>query len=394
MSEVASRGELTIGIDAINLRRGGGITHLREMLSAAIPEKLGLARIFVWGAQAELEYLPDQSWLIKVSVPAAGRGLLSRTIWQCLMLSRAARKVGCDVLFVPGGSYAGDFTPVVTMSRNMLPFEWRELRRYGCSFFTLKLGMLRWVQSRTYRRADGLIFLTRYAEEKVTKVVGNIDATTAIIPHGLSERFRLPPKVQRDIHAYNYNQPYRILYVSIVDHYKHQWNLVKAVSSLRREGFPLFLELVGPANKAALMRLENTLLQEGASEEWVRYSGAVAFDQLHKSYANADLGVFASSCENMPNILLETMASGLPIACSNRGPMPEILQGAGVYFDPEEPADIIRALREIICSAKTREDLSHASYDSSQQYSWSQCADMTLQFLIQIARKKVTYVQK
>lgn len=388
MSEVASRGGVTIGIDAINLRRGGGVTHLREILSAASPEKLGIARIFVWGAEAELEYLPDQSWLVKVSVPAAEKGLLSRTIWQYLKLSKTAREVGCDVLFVPGGSYAGNFMPIVTMSRNMLPFEWRELRRYGFSFFSLKLGVLRWVQSRTYRRADGLIFLTRYAQEKVTKVVGNIDATTAIIPHGLSERFRFPPKVQRDIHAYNYSQPYRILYVSIIDHYKHQWNLVKAVSSLRREGFPLFLELVGPANETALRRLENTLLQEGACEEWVRYSGAVAFDELHKAYANADLGVFASSCENMPNILLETMASGLPIACSNRGPMPEVLEGAGVYFDPEEPADIARALREIICSANAREELSQASYDRSQRYSWSQCADMTLHFLVQIAREK------
>jgi len=45
------------------------------------------------------------------------------------------------------------------------------------------------------------------------------------------------------------------------------------------------------------------------------------------------------------NILVEAMASGLPIACSNRGPMPEVLGDAGVYFDPEDPHDIARALR-------------------------------------------------
>ena len=35
----------------------------------------------------------------------------------------------------------------------------------------------------------------------------------------------------------------------------------------------------------------------------------------------------------MPNTLVEAMASGLPIACSDRGPMPEVLGDGGVLFD-------------------------------------------------------------
>ena len=56
----------------------------------------------------------------------------------------------------------------------------------------------------------------------------------------------------------------------------------------------------------------------------------------------------------MPNILLEGMESGLPIACSNRNPMPEALGDAGVYFDPEIVDDIARALRELIDSHTLR----------------------------------------
>jgi glycosyltransferase involved in cell wall biosynthesis len=50
----------------------------------------------------------------------------------------------------------------------------------------------------------------------------------------------------------------------------------------------------------------------------------------------------------MPNILLEAMAAGLPIACSNRGPMPEVLGTAGLYFNPENPAEIACAIRTVI----------------------------------------------
>ena len=50
--------------------------------------------------------------------------------------------------------------------------------------------------------------------------------------------------------------------------------------------------------------------------------------------SKANLFIFASSCENMPNTLLEGMASGLPIACSDRGPMPETLQDRGILSMP------------------------------------------------------------
>jgi glycosyltransferase involved in cell wall biosynthesis len=87
----------------------------------------------------------------------------------------------------------------------------------------------------------------------------------------------------------------------------------------------------------------------------------------------------------MPNILLEGMASGLPIACSDRGPMPEVLGDAGVYFDPEDPNDIARALRELIDSRELRSKLAKASFERAQGYSWLRCADQTFRFLADIA---------
>ena len=64
------------------------------------------------------------------------------------------------------------------------------------------------------------------------------------------------------------------------------------------------------------------------------------------------MGLFASSCENLPNILLETMGARLPIACSNRQPMPEILGEGGEYFDPEKSDTIYDAIIKLIHSSK------------------------------------------
>jgi len=378
----------TIGIDATNLRAGGGVTHLMELLRAVQPAQQHIDRIVVWGGKPTLKALEAQPWLSKCNPPASDKGLLKRTFWQRYRLSQAARDEGCDVLFVPGGSYAGNFHPVVTMSQNLLPFEMHELRRYGWTFFTLKLLLLRLVQSRSFRKTDGVIFLTEYARDVVLRVTRRLRGQTCIVPHGLNPRFNKAPKLQRPSAEYDDAHPYRVLYVSIIDQYKHQWHVVEAVAALRKQGFPIVLDLVGPAYPPALKRLNQTIDRLDFERRWVHYHGAIPFNELHLRYAQADLGLFASSCENMPNILLETMASGLPIACSNRGPMPEVLGQAGVFFNPEQPKDIARALRELIESPQTRTKLANASFERVQAYSWLRCADETFRFLVGVIQQR------
>jgi glycosyltransferase involved in cell wall biosynthesis len=371
----------TIGIDATNIRIGGGVTHLVELLRAAQPAEHGIDRIVVWGGTTTLTAVEDRPWLAKRIPPELDKGLLQRTFWQRFRLSRAARDEGCNVLFVPGGSYAGNFHPVVTMSRNLLPFEVRELLRFGWSLTTIKLLMLRWAQSRTYHRVDSLIFLNQYAKDAVLKVTGPLSCKTIVIPHGIHNRFHNPPRAQSLLNSYSLQQPFQILYVSTVDVHKHQWHVADAIAILRREGLPLALNLVGPAYAPALKRLKATLINLDPEGDFITYSGALPHEQLNAHYAAADLCVFASSCENMPNILLEGMASGLPIACSNRGPMLEILGDAGLYFDPENPGDIANTIKRLIVSPELREEKSSDAFSLVQQYSWQRCADETLTFL-------------
>ena len=210
-----------------------------------------------------------------------------------------------------------------------------------------------------------------------------------VIPHGLNERFFSAPREQRILSDCSPSTPFRLIYVSIIDQYKHQRNVIRAVARLRESGFPLVLDLVGPANPVALAKLRVSMEEFDANSEWVFYHGAVPYDRLHLLYRNADLGVFASSCENLPIILLETMAAGLPIACSNRGPMPEVLGNAGVYFDPEKPEEIAAALRYLLDSPTVRLEKYNLAYHRAQEYSWVQCASWTFEFLARVANDRI-----
>lgn len=374
-----------VGIDASNIRTGGGVTHLVELLLVAEPFVNGFSRVVVWGGKSTLNRIAGRPWLVKSHQDLLEKGLFYRTFWQRFRLSKLARVAGCDVLFIPGGSYAGDFQPIVTMSQNMLPFEWQELRRYGWSLMASKMMLLCCIQSRTFHRANGLMFLTQYAHDEVMRVVKTTAGRTAIIPLGVDDRFASPPRKQLPITRYSVDRPFHILYVSIIEVYKHQWHVAKAVAQLRQKGLPVTLELVGPAYPPALKHLTQTLSKVDPTGEFVQYSGAVPHGELHARYAEADMCLFASSCENMPNILLEAMAAGLPLACSNRGPMPEVLGDAGVYFDPEKPAEIATAISILIDSPALREEKAEAAYRRVQDFTWERCARETFHFLAQVA---------
>jgi glycosyltransferase involved in cell wall biosynthesis len=83
----------------------------------------------------------------------------------------------------------------------------------------------------------------------------------------------------------------------------------------------------------------------------------------------------------MPNTVIEAMASALPIACSDRGPMPEILSDGCVYFNPENPISIADAIENIINDNDKRITIAKRAKMLSESYSWERCASATWEYL-------------
>jgi glycosyltransferase involved in cell wall biosynthesis len=368
---------MIVGIDASNIRAGGGITHLRELLAAADPKADRFARVVVWASRRTLAALPDRPWLQKLNPPPLEGGLGARTRWQATVLGGAARAAGCDVLFVPGGSFVTAFRPVVTMSQNLLPFQWRELRRYGFSAMTAKMLALRRTQARSFRAADATIFLTAAARDAVIAVTGPLRGLTPIVPHGIDPRFFAAPRPARPLAACSFDDPLRLLYVSVVEPYKHQWQVAEAVAALRGRGLPVAIDFAGPANPRALPRLQRVLQRVDPAGRAIRYLGPIPHERLHEAYRAAEIAVFASSCETIANILIEGMAAGLPTASSNIGAMREVLGEAGTYFDPEKPAEIAAAIEALAGSPELRQRNAQLAFERAHAYSWARCARET-----------------
>ena len=383
---------LTVGIDATGIRSGGGLAHLVELLRAANPQSAGINHVVLFAGKAANDAVPQKPFLTKVYCPELDFGLVKRVLWQLNILPNLATKFGCQVIFVPGGTSVTPFRPIVSMSQNMLPFQLEEAWRYGLSKTFLRLLILRRTQTATMSRSGGYIFLTEFARNQIRKIVKNKKyfEKSVVVPHGVSERFRMQPQQPISLEDCSNHRPFKILYVSIVDVYKHQWNVAEAVALLGQKGYPIQLELVGPYYPPAQARLDAALKCIDPQGRWIRCFGGVPNEKLHHCYEGADLVVFASSCENLPIILLEAMASGKPIACSNRGPMPEVLGPNGQYFDPEDPVSIAACIERLIQDLNLRRISAQDSYERASLYTWERCASETFSYLGQIAKTRIS----
>lgn len=369
---------IILGIDASRNRSGGAKAHLIGILTECDPAKHGIQTIHVWAFRALLDQLPDHPWLIKHNPKSLEQSLIKQLWWQATALEGDIKSAGCDILFTTDASTLCRSRPMVVLSQDMLSYEPGVMRYFGYGLARLRLLAILVLQNLAFRRAAGVIFLTRYAAKVIQQSCGALPSI-AYIPHGVDAAFKQSQAVNSWPEAGK--RPIRCIYVSNAEMYKHQWVVVEAILLLRKRGHNLTLSLVGGGKGPAQQLLQETIAISDPEGVFVEQLEFLPHADLPALLADADLFVFASSCENMPVTLVEAMAVGLPIACSNRGPMPAVLADGGVYFDPEDAGSIADAIEQIIQSPALRLAVAQRAKALSQQYNWKRCADETLAFV-------------
>ena len=157
--------ELTVGIDASRNRSGGAKAYLLGILSEINPSEYGIKKVHLWAPDQLLIEIEDYKWLIKHSVKELQQSLTMQIWWQLVKLSTEARRIGCDVIFTTDASTFCRFKPMIVLSQDMLSYEPGAMRHYGFSKKRLRLLAIRSIQNSAFRFADGVIFLTQYAQD-------------------------------------------------------------------------------------------------------------------------------------------------------------------------------------------------------------------------------------
>ena len=373
-------------INASSARQGGGQTYLNNLL--AFPPATGEAQIFVL-APASLQ-LPQAPNIERVSVDWPLENPYVRAVWEKTRLAAFARDLDADILFCPGG-IVGARAPrgcrTVTMFRNMIPFDLAQRRRYPPGLQRVRNWILERVMLESMLDADLVIFISAYAHQVIeNRAPGRLPASV-IIPHGINAHFRVASATALPRPAWLPIENY-LLYVSTLDFYKAQLEVVRGYALLRQQR-PTREKLIlaGPENPAYARQVRAEVARLGLTDD-VILAGSIPYRELPAVYHHAAINIFASESENCPNILLEALAAGRPIVCSSRQPMPEFGGDAVLYFDPASPAELAARLRQLIDDAGLQARLSDRARMQAAHFDWQVAARQTWDALAQAVAQK------
>jgi glycosyltransferase involved in cell wall biosynthesis len=191
----------------------------------------------------------------------------------------------------------------------------------------------------------------------------------------------------RIIARYPVRGPY-ILYISRLEHPgKNHVRLIRAFEQMKtRTGLPHQLVLAG--SKWAGSEPIHTAAAESPFTRDIIFPGFVKEEDLGHLYRGADLFVFPSQYEGFGLPVLEAMACGVPVACSNVSSMPEVAGSAGRYFSPQSIEEMTLAMEAILTDPSEAQRLASAGMVRARTFDWNTTARQTLDVLRQAANEK------
>jgi glycosyltransferase involved in cell wall biosynthesis len=365
---------IKIAINALSALQGGGQTYLINLLRYAKDYK---DMEFTVYCNPKFKGLFDLENVTAIGCDFASNGLIQRILWEKFVLPRTLKKEKIELIFCPGGILgfkAPSSCKTAVAFQNMLIFDEASRKKYSFGIKRMRLFILEMFSKKSFLKVDLIIFLSNYAKKVADSKVPYKKAKTVVIYHGIGkdayeesdviDKYKLKPK--------NY-----LLYVSYLHRIKLQGEVIDAFAMLKKaRNTREKLLLVGNDCPPYGKTLKDKVKKLGIEEDVV-FTGLLPCRQVQVLCKNSKANIFASICENCPNIVLEYLSAGRPIFLSNIMPMPEIAGNAAVYFNPNNPRELSDLLIRYLDDEEWEELMVQKARQRSLLYEWKETAEKT-----------------
>ena len=202
------------------------------------------------------------------------------------------------------------------------------------------------------------------------------------IHNGVSEGFFPPPDQPSDG-----ARKRSILYVGRAGPYKNLTGLIRAFARLRELcPAPVVLQVAGSPDSR--YPEAPSLARELGVEEGIEWLGYLSDDDLRKAYQDADALAHPSLYEGFGLQVLEAMACGTPVVCSDRGSLPEVAGDAALLVDPENTESLAQALLVVLTQPQVADGLVARGLDRAAEFTWERTARQTLAVFHEVNEKE------
>jgi glycosyltransferase involved in cell wall biosynthesis len=366
-----------IGLNLIFLvpgETGGMEIAARELipaLLAAAPEGMRFTA-FVNREAADPGGSPWADLVRTVTVPVHARNRVEWVIGEQTLLPRLAAREGVDLVhsLASTAPWWGRFRRVVTVHDLIYA-------RYPEAHSGLRGKAMRILVPAAVRCADRVLVDSQSTRRDLMALTGVSPDRIDVVPLGLGAVRREPPLPEPDTRArFELAERKVLLSLSAKRPHKNLAALIDALARLPVGDRPL---LVLPGYPTRHEReLRERAVGAGVGGD-VRLLGWVSGTELEGLWAIAEGFVFPSLYEGFGLPVLEAMARGVPVACSNASSLPEVAGEAALLFDPRDPSAIAEALRRLLGDANLRERLRAMGRERVREFTWERTARLTLE---------------
>lgn len=239
----------------------------------------------------------------------------------------------------------------------------------------------------TVDRAKMLITDSHYTKRELIEFFGLEENNVTVAPLAYNEQFhpRSASDAEHVLNEYQLGWRSFFLYTGTIEPRKNIITLLRAydrLPMLAKRNFPLVISGYKGWENAELFKL----FFKGESEGWLKYLGFVPGKHLPILYSAATSFVFPSIYEGFGLPVLEAMASGTPVICSNATSLPEVVGDTALMHDPEDVDSLTTYLQKMIDDGSKKQSMIDAGLVQAKYFSWSACADKTLEAYEQVAK--------
>ena len=378
---------MTVVVNAVSAKVGGGATYLRELVRELAAQGVRDRFIFyVPPEHAELQagLPPNLEW--RVTRIGHG-GDLRRFWWDQVTLREILRREKAEVLFsIANFGLLRSPVPQLLFIQNPLYssplYRSRFLPQRAWSF-RLALALRSWLQRLSVRRAT-VVMTPSQAQLDELLATGFTPRGPSRVNH-LGTRIASPPT--RPAGA---PRPFLLLYPVFYYEHKNLGTLLEAMKRLRQK-HELDVELLTTADpNSSLARTATTaaadreLAHDPALASCVRFIESRPPEKMAELYATCDLFVYPTLVESFGLPLIEAMACGLPVVASDIPVNRELAGEAPLYFQALDADELAGKIAEVGRDGELRASMSRASLQQSRPYTWAAHVERLLKILKEV----------
>ena len=247
-------------------------------------------------------------------------------------------------------------------------------------FTPFRALQLRLTVRRTVRSSACVLTPSEFSKRRILEAYQLDDQKVVVLPNGVSSVFRPVARevAQRGVPASLHVSLPFILTVGDLQPRKNHIGLIRAFEELVREYPQLPHHLVIVGKETWYAPTVRAAAKKSLVADRIHFTGFVDDDQLRRLYGACDLMVYPSFYEGFGLPILEAMACGRAVACSNTSAMPEVADSAAILFDPGSAREITFAMRDLLLNPELRLRMERLGAQRAAMFSWESTAAKTL----------------